>query len=65
MTKIFISLILLTSFCLCGMGFANPEGVSLLNNSLWESGFYLLIFTGLASVGLIDLFDKVEGVSRR
>jgi hypothetical protein len=65
MTQLFITIVLLTSFSLFGLGFANPEGVTLLDNTHWMSGFYILVFSGLASVGLIDLVNKFEGVSHR
>ena len=63
MKKLFITVFLVTTFAICGMGFANPEGVALLANTHWMSAFYVVVFSGLASVGLIDLFNQDEGVS--
>lgn len=46
-----------------GMGFKNPEGITALSDAHLTTGFYILIFAGLASVGLVDLFNKDESVS--
>ncbi|MDA0347853.1 MAG: hypothetical protein O3C43_12680 [Verrucomicrobia bacterium] len=58
MTKIILSIILVTSFSLFGMGFSSPEGISAFDDPYIVSGFFLLVFSGLASVGLIDLVNK-------
>ena len=63
MTKIILSIILIISFSLFGMGFSSPEGASVFNDPYIVSGFFLLVFTGLASIGLIDLVNKDESVS--
>ena len=63
MTKIILTIILVTSFSLLGMGFSSSEGVSAFDDPYLASGFFLLVFSGLASVGLIDLVNKYEGVS--
>ena len=64
MTKIILSIVLVTTFSLFGMGFFNPGGINAINNPYWVSGFYILVFSGLAGVGLIDLFNNEESVSR-
>lgn len=54
---------MVTAFSLIGMGFSNPQGISALSDAHLTTGFYVLIFAGLASVGLVDLFNKDDSVS--
>ena len=63
MTKLIVSIIFVTAFSLFGMGFTNPEGITALSDAHLATGFYILIFAGLASVGLVDLFNNNESVS--
>jgi hypothetical protein len=63
MTKLITSIILVIAFSLMGMGFTNPQGISALSDAHLITGFYIMIFTGLASVGLVDLFNKDDSVS--
>lgn len=63
MTKLITSIILVITFALFGMGFTNPQGISAFSDAHLITGFYILVFSGLASVGLVDLFNKNESVS--
>ncbi|MCB1121885.1 MAG: hypothetical protein KJT03_10075 [Verrucomicrobiae bacterium] len=65
MKKLIISLFVIITFSLFGMGFIQPEGNGLVSYNHFYNAFMVIIFCGLASVGLIDLFEQVEGVSRR
>ncbi len=64
MKKFIISTIFVITFSYLGLGFDNPEGVAILSNSHFMTGFYLLVISGLAGIGLIDLVNRNEGVSR-
>ena len=63
MTKLILSIVLVTAFSLFGMGFTNPQGITALSDAHLITGFYILVFAGLASVGLVDLFNNNESVS--
>ncbi|MCZ6671343.1 MAG: hypothetical protein O7C75_00245 [Verrucomicrobia bacterium] len=65
MTKLFISIILVSTVSLFGIGFVNLEGVTVLSNTYLMTGFYLMVFSGLAGVGLVDLVNQNEIVSHK